>query len=97
MCVCRTSTECVAFCRTDFSARYPEALRVLSKWVSEGRIIRKYHIVEGLASAPEALSLLFAGTNTGKLFVRASLPPRCCRVDLQDLRVVHVSCPHAKY
>jgi len=62
------------FIVTDFSARYPEALRVLSKWVSEGRIIRKYHIVEGLASAPEALSLLFTGANTGKLVVHVSCP-----------------------
>ena len=44
-------------------------MKVLSKWVSEGRIIRKYHVVEGLESAPEALSLLFTGKNTGKLFV----------------------------
>jgi len=55
--------------RTDFSARFPEALEVLSNWVSEGRIIRKYHVIEGLESAPEALSLLFTGENTGKLFV----------------------------
>jgi len=44
-------------------------LKVLSKWVSEGRIIRKYHVIEGLESAPDALSLLFTGDNTGKLFV----------------------------
>jgi hypothetical protein len=44
-------------------------LKVLSKWVSEDRIIRKYHVIERLESAPEALSLLFTGRNTGKLFV----------------------------
>lgn len=31
--------------------------------------MRKFHIVEGLEKAPEALPLLFTGGNTGKLFV----------------------------
>ena len=59
-------------CRADFTEQYPEALRALSKWVSEGRVIQKYHVMEELESAPEALPLLFAGDNTGKLFVPAS-------------------------
>jgi len=59
-------------CSANFTERYPEALRALSKWVSEGRIIRKYHVMEGLESAPETLPLLFAGDNTGKLFVPTS-------------------------
>ena len=59
-------------CRADFTERYPEALRELSKWVSEGRIFRKYHVMEGVESAPEALPLLFVGDNMGKLFVPTS-------------------------
>jgi len=55
--------------RADYAARFPEALKELGKWISEGRIIRKYHIVEGLESAPESLPLLFTGGNTGKLSV----------------------------
>jgi len=66
------------FVVTDFTARYPEALKVLSKWVSEGRIIRKYHVIEGLENAPEALSLLFTGKNTGKLVARVSVPHAKC-------------------
>ncbi|KAH9004780.1 alcohol dehydrogenase [Lactarius hatsudake] len=56
----------------DYADRYPEALTNLSKWISEGRIIRKFHIVEGLEKAPESLPLLFSGGNTGKLVVRVS-------------------------
>ncbi|KAH9022467.1 alcohol dehydrogenase [Lactarius pseudohatsudake] len=56
----------------DYADRYPEALTNLSKWISEGRIIRKFHIVEGLEKAPESLPLLFSGGNTGKLFVPPS-------------------------
>jgi NADPH-dependent curcumin reductase CurA len=55
--------------RADYTARFPEALREIGKWISEGRIIRKYHVVEGLESAPESLPLLFTGGNTGKLSV----------------------------
>ncbi|KAI9512106.1 alcohol dehydrogenase [Russula earlei] len=57
------------FIVSDYVERYPEAFRELSKWISEGHIIRKYHIVEGLERAPEALPLLFTGDNTGKLYV----------------------------
>jgi len=62
------------FVVSDYAARFPEALKELGKWISQGRIIRKYHIVEGLESAPESLPLLFTGGNTGKLVVRVSGP-----------------------
>ena len=58
--------------RPDYTDRFPEALRDLSKWIGEGRIVRKFHIVEGLEKAPDALPLLFTGGNTGKLFVPTS-------------------------
>jgi NADPH-dependent curcumin reductase CurA len=57
------------FYRADYAARFPEALREIGKWISEGHIIRKYHIVEGLESAPESLPLLFTGGNIGRLLV----------------------------
>jgi hypothetical protein len=60
------------FVVADYTARFPEALREIGKWISEGRIIRKYHVVEGLESAPESLPLLFTGGNTGKLVVRVT-------------------------
>jgi len=60
------------FVVSDYAPQFPEALRELGKWISEGRIIRKYHIVEGLESAPESLPLLFTGGNTGKLVVHVT-------------------------
>ncbi|KAI9430994.1 hypothetical protein H4582DRAFT_1340254 [Lactarius indigo] len=36
------------FIVTDYADRFPEAFTHLSKWISEGRIIRKFHIVERL-------------------------------------------------
>jgi len=55
--------------RLDYADRYPEALRELSKWLSEGRLVRKFHVIRGLEKAPEALPLFFTGGNTGKLSV----------------------------
>jgi hypothetical protein len=84
-------------CRSDYVARYPEALRELSKWVSEGRIIRKYHVVEGLESAPKAFPLLFTGGNTGKLLVSVSLTVSIFAALTQSgVRVVRVSGLRAK-
>ncbi len=68
-------TESAISRRFDYADRFPEALTDLSKWISEGRLTRKYHIVEGLEKAPESLPLLFSGGNTGKLFVH----PTSCR------------------
>lgn len=72
----------------------------LGKWIAEGRIARKYHIVQGLEKAPAALPLLFTGDNTGKLFVPLSFPPQFVVLTLPDRlklpRVVHVSDLEAK-
>lgn len=57
----------VVCCRFDYAERFPEAIKDLSNWLTEGRIKRKFHVVEGLDKAPEALPLLFTGGNTGKL------------------------------
>ena len=37
--------------------------------MSEGKLKRKFHLVQGLDNASEALGLLFNGGNTGKLYV----------------------------
>ncbi|KAH9002961.1 alcohol dehydrogenase [Lactarius hatsudake] len=62
------------FIVTDYADRFPEALTNLSKWISEGRLVRKFHIIERLEKAPESLPLLFSGGNIGKLVVRVSGP-----------------------
>lgn len=69
----------------DFAARYHEAIADIGAGVADGSIKRKFHIVDGLAQAPEALKMLFTGGNTGKLYVlcfsrcpaRALLTMRC--------------------
>jgi NADPH-dependent curcumin reductase CurA len=58
----------------DYANRYPEAIQVISKGLIDGTIKRKFHIVEGLEKAPEALPMLFNGGNTGKLVVKVADP-----------------------
>ncbi|KAI8980222.1 alcohol dehydrogenase [Trametes punicea] len=56
----------------DYVDRYPEARRDLAAWLQDGSLKRRFHIVKGLENAPEALSMLFRGANTGKMVVQVS-------------------------
>jgi len=58
--------------------------------------VRKFHIVEGLEKAPEALPLLFTGGNIGKLFVLTSSRYQILALTHRNFRVVHVSGSDAK-
>lgn len=51
----------------DYLERFPEAQLEMARWVAEGRIHHREHVVEGLERAGEALNLLFSGGNTGKV------------------------------
>ena len=92
----RPLTEGVISHSSDYTDRFPEAFTNLSKWISEGRIIRKFHIVERLEKAPESLPLLFSGGNEGKLFVPPSSCPHVVSLIRWAFRVVRVSGPDAK-
>ncbi len=54
----------------DYQARYGEAVHQLAKWLREGRLAYREHILEGLAAAPDAIAMLYRGENTGKLLIR---------------------------
>ena len=47
-----------------------EALEDLATWMEEGRLITPEHVLEGIGCFPEAVRLLFAGQNNGKLLIR---------------------------
>jgi NADPH-dependent curcumin reductase CurA len=53
----------------DYIKQYPEARQRLSRWLTEGKLKRRFHVVEGLENAPKALTMLYSGENTGKLQV----------------------------
>jgi NADPH2:quinone reductase len=58
----------------DHADRFEEAIGELGTLLGEGRLRYDETFVDGLESAPEALSQLFDGTNTGKLIVRVAEP-----------------------
>jgi NADPH-dependent curcumin reductase CurA len=62
------------FIVTDFAARTAEATQKLLQWIAEGKIKHKETIVDGLDKAPEALNMLFEGSNVGKLLIKVSEP-----------------------
>ena len=53
----------------DYLPQIEEAFADLSRWIAEGRIKWKDHVVQGLDQAPDSLNLLFSGGNDGKLIV----------------------------
>ena len=54
----------------DYYPRFGEAIRDLSQWVAEGKLRSEETVVEGFEELPNALNMLFAGENMGKLVVR---------------------------
>jgi NADPH-dependent curcumin reductase CurA len=54
----------------DYLGRFAEGQAEMGRWVAEGQVKYRTHIVEGLEHAPDALNLLFTGGNTGKVIVR---------------------------
>jgi NADPH-dependent curcumin reductase CurA len=56
----------------DCAELWPRAARALAGWVLDGSIRAEETIVDGLTSAPEALNMLFDGTNHGKTLVRVA-------------------------
>jgi NADPH-dependent curcumin reductase CurA len=56
---------------SDFAPRYPEAVATLARWLADGTIRSREHVVDGFENFPSALLMLFEGKNFGKLVLRA--------------------------
>ena len=55
----------------DFEEEYPRGIRDMSRWMAEGRLKSREHIVKGVETFPETLLMLFDGRNEGKLVIEA--------------------------
>lgn len=53
----------------DYAAKYMEAGQKLGMWKMMGKIKDKQTLLKGLEKAPEAINMLFEGSNTGKLLI----------------------------
>ncbi len=58
------------FTMRDYMHRIKEAFVDLLTWEHEGKIVFREHILEGIESYPEAVKMIFAGKNNGKLMIK---------------------------
>ncbi|WP_194439645.1 NADP-dependent oxidoreductase [Vibrio fluminensis] len=58
----------------DYAHRYGEFAADMSKWLVEGKIHYREHLVEGLENAPQAFIGLLEGKNFGKLVIQTNQP-----------------------
>jgi NADPH-dependent curcumin reductase CurA len=54
----------------DYASRFTAAATELGKWKMMGKLKDRQTVVEGLEKAPDAINMLFAGANIGKLIVK---------------------------
>jgi NADPH-dependent curcumin reductase CurA len=55
----------------DFEQDYPRGIRDMSRWLAEGKLKSREHVVKGVDTFPETLLMLFDGRNQGKLVIEA--------------------------
>lgn len=58
----------------DYAHRYGEFAADMTKWLAQGKIHYREHLVDGLENAPEAFIGLLEGKNFGKLVVQTNQP-----------------------
>jgi NADPH-dependent curcumin reductase CurA len=56
----------------DYAAKFNEAATQLGKWKMFGKLKDRETVINGLENARDAINMLFAGGNTGKLLVKVS-------------------------
>jgi NADPH-dependent curcumin reductase CurA len=60
------------FISWDYWGRYAEIGALLGEWVSQGKLVQREHVFEGLDAAPQALNAMFTGENIGKIVIRVA-------------------------
>ena len=58
------------FIVSDFSDKFPEAIKQLASWLKEGKLTYSETVVEGFDQIPQAFLDLFDGKNEGKMIVK---------------------------
>ncbi len=58
----------------DMWGRFDEAFADLRRWESEGKLVHRQTVFDGLESCVDALNGLFTGANIGKMLVKVSEP-----------------------
>ena len=59
----------------DYLDRIQEAVADLGQWLRQGKLQYRVHLVDDLKKAPQAVNMLFDGSNKGKLIIKVSEEP----------------------
>jgi leukotriene B4 12-hydroxydehydrogenase/15-oxo-prostaglandin 13-reductase len=68
----KTSAKLQGFIVSDYLSRWPEGVKQLTAWYTEGKLKGEETITEGFQNIPAAFLGLFAGENTGKAVVKVA-------------------------
>jgi NADPH-dependent curcumin reductase CurA len=60
------------FVVSDWAAQQDEFMQQMQRWVDEGSVVYREHVVEGFANAPQAFIGLLEGRNFGKAMVKVA-------------------------
>ncbi len=66
----RNSALMQGFIVFNYAEKYPEAIKQLSQWLTEGKLTYTETIAEGFDNIPQAFLDLFEGKNSGKMLVK---------------------------
>lgn len=66
----RKSALMQGFIVSNYAEKFPEGMKHLSQWLSEGKLHSTETIVEGFENIPQAFIDLFEGKNKGKMIVK---------------------------
>lgn len=58
------------FIVSNYSEKFPEAMKQLSTWLAEDKLTYTETTVEGFENTPQAFLDLFEGKNKGKMIVK---------------------------
>lgn len=58
----------------EYGDHFPQFLQTMGKWVTEGKVKTKEHMVDGLANAPQGFVDMLEGNNFGKTVVKVADP-----------------------
>lgn len=65
-----TRSRLEGFIVLDYADQFPKAIKDISQWMAEGKLISQEDIQEGLENAPETFMRLFNGKNRGKQMLK---------------------------
>lgn len=66
----RKSALMQGFIVSNYAEKFPDGMKQLSQWLSEGKLTATETIVEGFKNIPQAFLDLFEGKNKGKMIVK---------------------------